>query len=250
MSGEMSPSLARVQTISRIVTVPIEVRDESVSGRRRTPRALWYTHSVFLGSLFRSGTTSWRGGGPHCTTSSRRLSFACKGREKQHRQRSKVVTKQNDQAPTDLLFLSFLLFPFSSARFVSLLSFSLQETVTSGIPPASYYASISPNLTLCSGVCLRLRVFVGIVDSLSTEKILLCHTVEFIFSLFFGTMTDWNNFGKIATRDEFCEILVNNFEGTVYLISALALCERSREFCSVLYLIFKLTFTVQRLEEF
>ena len=37
--GQTSLSLTGVQTISRVATVLIEVRDESVSGRRRTPRA-------------------------------------------------------------------------------------------------------------------------------------------------------------------------------------------------------------------
>lgn len=80
-------TLAGVQTISRVVTDPSKSAAKAKRPEgHRGPRA-----SVFLGSLFRSGTTSWRGGGPHCRTSSRRLSFASKGREKQHRQRRRSL---------------------------------------------------------------------------------------------------------------------------------------------------------------
>ena len=61
--------------------------------------------SVFLGSLFRSGTTSWRGGGPHCRTSSRRLSFAAKGREKQNAKRAprSLRSETTGRRPSSLL---------------------------------------------------------------------------------------------------------------------------------------------------
>lgn len=141
-----------MQTISRVVTGPSKSATKAKRPEgHRGPRA-----SVFLGSLFRSGTTSWRGGGPHCRTSSRRLSFASKGREKQHRQRSKVVMKRNDQAPTDPSFSLSL--PLSRFHFSSSFSSSRSSTDCPVDPhaeiPSACYASISPNLCLdsCSGL--------------------------------------------------------------------------------------------------
>lgn len=103
------------------------------------------TRSVFLGSLFRSGTTSWRGGGPHCRTSSRRLSSATKGREKQHRRHAEGRYEAKRGAYPNPLSLP-------SARAFSLpppyCPVSPLPGTLLGVPCSLTFAPISANLTL------------------------------------------------------------------------------------------------------
>lgn len=110
--------------------------------------------SVFLGSLFRSGTTSWRGGGPHCRTSSRRLSFAAKGREKRNAKRARRSLRPSETTgrPSSLLSPRILR---SSRR------------DTSG-PLPSRSTSFRLNLaasTLAPLSSPRLTIFTGMIES-------------------------------------------------------------------------------------